>query len=81
MISIVLVTVAVGYCFGIVLLGLVQVYSVIVAVIGGLLFLLNLTARLVHTSYDGGRLLAYRILMGVEYGIIAILAVLCICLL
>ena len=69
----------VGYVFGYILLGIIQVFSVLVAVIGGLLFLLNLAARLIHTPYDGGRLLAYRILMGIEYGIISILAILFIC--
>lgn len=71
----------VGYVFAYILLGLIQVFAVIVAVVGGLLFLLNLAARLVYMPYDGGRLIAYRILMGIEYGIIVILSILCICLL
>lgn len=55
-----------AYIFGAFTTGIIIAICVIVEFLAVLLFIPNLIARIVYSS-DGGCLLAYRIIMGIEY--------------
>lgn len=55
-----------AYIFGAFTTGIIIAICVIVEILAILLFIPNLIARIVYSA-NGGRLLAYRIIMGIEY--------------
>ncbi len=64
-----------GYFLGAFATGILVAICVIAEIIAVLLFIPNLIARIVYSG-NGGRLLAYRIIMGIEYAGVAAFSVL-----
>ena len=64
-----------AYAFGAFTTGITIAICVIVEVLAILLFIPNLIARIVYSA-NGGRLLAYRIIMGIEYAGVTVFSIL-----
>lgn len=65
-----------AYAMGALATGFMIVMCVLIAIAAVVLFLPNLIARLVYAP-SGGRLIAYRIIMGFEYALVVFFGLLC----